>query len=117
MKGNKYGNQDMPLKNRRGEVVSDRDEKIEIIKEHYRKLADYIYSEDPYGEIIVINNENHSISYKELRRTALKCANNKACGPDKIPSEVWKAVIKESPEDAPRVAGVLHNKMNEAIRG
>jgi hypothetical protein len=65
--------------------VSDRIEKLEITRMHYEGLAEYRYEGNPYEPLA---EEEIGVSYEELREPNKNCANNKACGPDGIPSEV-----------------------------
>jgi hypothetical protein len=117
LKGNKNSNQDRPLKNASGVVVSDRIEKLEITRKHYEGLAEYRYEGNPYEPLAEAENEEIGVSYEELREANKNCANNKACGPDGIPSEVWKMLIKEEQDDAPSLIGVLQREMDEVMKG
>ncbi|KAK6089396.1 hypothetical protein P3W45_001642 [Vairimorpha bombi] len=86
---------DLPLKGLHGGLVTDPLEKLEMIKEHYRILSSWKYDLDPYipfstGCILI-----EEISRGELKFGIKSCANFKACGPDGLPSELWKLLDKE----------------------
>ena len=80
------------VKDRNGNILKESEE----IKKRWKEYFDELYNEEnprvETEEADPVSGPVEEVTVAEVRQAMKKMKNNKACGPDMVPVEVWKAL-------------------------
>ena len=80
------------VKDRNGNILKESEE----IKKRWKEYFDELYNEEnprvETEEVDPVSGPVEEVTVAEVRQAMKKMKNNKACGPDMVPVEVWKAL-------------------------
>ncbi len=104
------------LQDEEGIAHNEQEKKLEIANKFYAKLATpSVVNDNVYNKIPVMEPPD-DVTMEELQDATKRCGNNKAAGPDEIPTELYKILLKPSLVDK-ELPSFLVDEFNKIISG